>query len=365
MKKFKNILLLVSMLLVNTAYAQRVQNIEDWMNSLISKAIDNNVEVTKSLGRERDIQKEGTPLKWRCDIYQFTLTKKQRPLLDEMIKAFEANGNDNPNCYGINTLTTINPQNEGKRNLMIGDDPKRYITIGQDYNNYINVNILDTMDTTKTHRYAYALEWREQSGTSERGSLDVRYIITYAKIPSAFTSYKATIKYPSLPDEITSFIKERSRKPKGNSQQAPDKAQAWFLGQDKPVSIEHKLSLSNGDTVFVVTSKTNGENGVWLPNNPTEAVNDMLCNENVLLMFSDLKQYYNKYQNTELTAISIYTLCKHANESGFFTDPRSFEELEHLMYEMDVLIEKAKTETDRKYFQMAREQLDKILKSRK
>ena len=129
------------------------------MNSLISKAIDNNVEVTKSLGRERDIQKEGTPLKWRCDIYQFTLTKKQRPLLDEMIKAFEANGNDNPNCYGINTLTTINPQNEGKRNLIIGDDINRYVTIGEQYGNYVNVNILDATDTTKTHRYAYALEW--------------------------------------------------------------------------------------------------------------------------------------------------------------------------------------------------------------
>ena len=191
MKKIKNILLLVSMLLVNTAYAQRVQNIEDWMNSLISKAIDNNVEVTKSLGRERDIQKEGTPLKWRCDIYQFTLTKKQRPLLDEMIKAFEANGNDNPNCYGINTLTTINPQNEGKRNLIIGDDINRYVTIGEQYGNYVNVNILDATDTTKTHRYAYALEWKEDP----KGNVIARYIVTYAKIPSnPISSFKVIKK---------------------------------------------------------------------------------------------------------------------------------------------------------------------------
>ena len=329
MKKIKNILLLVSMLLVNTAYAQRVQNIEDWMISLISKAIDNNVEVTKSLGRERDIQKEGTPLKWRCDIYQFTLTKKQRPLLDEMIKAFEANGNDNPNCYGINTLTTINPLNEGKRNLIIGDDINRYVTIGEQYGNYVNVNILDATDTTKTHRYAYALEWKEDP----KGNVIARYIVTYAKIPSNPISSLKVIKKEIDPKKLNR------------------------LGD---VRIQDKVSIS-GDSAFNVVREVNGKPLKVMGG----AISQAFDGNNILLMFSDLKQYYNKYQNTELTAISIYMLCKHANESGFFTDPRSFEELEHLMYEMDVLIEKAKTETDRKYFQMAREQLDKILKSRK
>ena len=364
MKTILKNLILASLLLASlTASAQKVivQDLESWMSSLISKAIDNKVEVSKSFGQERDIQKEGTPLKWRCDIMTFTLPKKQRPLLDEMIKAFEENGHNNPNCYGINTLTAGNAQNEGRRNLMIGEDPNRYVTIGEQYGNFLNINILDAADTTKTHRYAYALEWKED----HKGNVFARYIVTYAKIPSAFTSYKATIKYPSLPDEISSFIKERSRNPKGNPQQAPDKAQAWFLGQDKPVRIEHKLSLSNGDTVFVVTSKINEEDGVWLPRDPTEAINDMLCNDNVLLMFSNLKQYYINHQSAELTAISIYTLCKHANEADFFTDPRSFEELEHLICEMDVLIEEAKTETDRKYFQMAREQLQKIEKKLK
>ena len=329
MKKIKNILLLVSMLLVNTAYAQRVQNIEDWMNSLISKVIDINVEVTKSLGRERDIQKEGTPLKWRCDIYQFTLTKKQRPLLDEMIKAFEANGNDNPNCYGINTLTTINPLNEGKRNLIIGDDINRYVTIGEQYGNYVNVNILDATDTTKTHRYAYALEWKEDP----KGNVIARYIVTYAKIPSNPISSLKVIKKEIDPKKLNR------------------------LGD---VRIQDKVSIS-GDSAFNVVREVNGKPLKVMGG----AISQAFDGNNILLMFSDLKQYYNKYQNTELTAISIYMLCKHANESGFFTDPRSFEELEHLMYEMDVLIEKAKTETDRKYFQMAREQLDKILKSRK
>jgi hypothetical protein len=41
------------------------------------------------------------------------------------------------------------------------------------------------------------------------------------------------------------------------------------------------------------------------------------------------------------------------------------EELKQLITEVAELTEEAKTVTDRNYFRMAREQLDKILKSRK
>ena len=193
----KNLILASLMLVSLNASAQKVvaQDIESWMSSLISQTIDNKVEVSKSLGQERDITKEGTPLKWRCDIMTFTLPKKQRSMLDEMIKAFEANGTHNPNCYGVNTLTTGNPQNQGKRNLMIGDDPSRYVTIGEQYGNYININILDASDTTKTHRYAYALEWKED----HKGNVFARYIVTYAKIHSAQTTTIIGMGIPSDP----------------------------------------------------------------------------------------------------------------------------------------------------------------------
>lgn len=193
----KNLILASLMLVSLNASAQKVvaQDIESWMSSLISQTIDNKVEVSKSLGQERDITKEGTPLKWRCDIMTFTLPKKQRSMLDEMIKAFEANGTYNPNCYGVNTLTTGNPQNQGKRNLMIGDDVSRYVTIGEQYGNYINVNILDACDTTKTHRYAYALEWKED----HKGNVFARYIVTYAKMPSAQTTTIIGMGIPSDP----------------------------------------------------------------------------------------------------------------------------------------------------------------------
>ena len=287
----KNLILASLMLVCLNASAQKVvaQDIESWMSSLISQAIDNKVEVSKSLGQERDITKEGTPLKWRCDIMTFTLPKKQRSMLDEMIKAFEANGTYNPNCYGVNTLSTGNPQNEGKRNLMIGDAPSRYVTIGEQYGNYININILDAADTTKTHRYAYALEWKED----HKGNVFARYIVTYAKIPSA---QKTTVIGMGIPSNQIGYINEKAN-----------------------------------DDAFITN-------------------------------FNNLKDYYFNHQTklTAVTAVSIYNLCKMGVEYGAFRRPDSTEKWEKVMHDIDSLIEVAKTEADRNYFQRARDLLMKM-----
>ena len=99
MKEIMKTVMTASLLLVTlTVPAQSVQDIEKQMGFKINDANDHGVEVTKSLGQERDILKEGKPLKWRCDIYSFTLPKKQRYLLDGMIEEFETNGRENPNC---------------------------------------------------------------------------------------------------------------------------------------------------------------------------------------------------------------------------------------------------------------------------
>ena len=288
----KNLILAGLMLATLNASAQKVvaQDIESWMSSLISQTIDNKVEVSKSLGQERDITKEGTPLKWRCDIMTFTLPKKQRSMLDDMIKAFEANGTYNPNCYGVNTLSTGNPQNEGKRNLMIGDDPSRYVTIGEQYGNYININILDAADTTKTHRYAYALEWKED----HKGNVFARYIVTYAKIPSA---------------QKTTII------------------------------------------------------GMGIPSNPIDTYfNEMMNDDAFISNFNSLKDFYWKHNTTEITAISIYDLCKLGVKHGAFKRPDSTEKWEKVMCDIDALIEVAKNAADRNYFQRAREELLKMKK---
>ena len=318
MKTIMKSLMMAGLLLAaTTASAQRVQKLEDWMGSLISKAIDNKVEVTKSLGQERDILQEGTPLKWRCDIYTFMLPKKQRPLFDEMIKAFEANGREDPNCYGVNSMTTGNPQREGKRNLMVGEDMNRYVTIGEQYGNYINVNILDAADTTKTHRYAYALEWKED----HKGKVFARYIVTYAKIPSA-TSSIIRQDWPYL--EIGP-----SRIPKGGPVQAPNKARVFFLGKEYSVqqldSVIDEARQRETETYKKVkeaiqreaeASKQMRSFVVWADSlhhdtDPVTAVvlnlqqgknitaDDLLCNDNILLIFAQLKKQYLAGQNKE------------------------------------------------------------------
>ena len=373
-------LLLLILLVPLSASAQKViaQDLESWMSSLITQAIENKVVVDKNLSQERDIQKEGNPLKWRCDIMTFTLRKKQRIILEDMITAFQENGHHNPNCYGVNSKRTGTSQTEGKRNLMIGEDPNNYVTIGENYGNYLNVNILDATDTTKTHRYAYALEWKED----RKGNAIVRYIVTYAKIPSAFTSSKSTVKYPSVLDW---------KLPKEKLQKAENKAKAWYLNKDKlakrigkdiqeiykqaNAEIENVLNRQRLDSIRVeyersfnipnTNSEVKGSDGMWQPKDDGDAVNDMLDDDNVLLMFSNLKQYYNNHQNAEFTAISIYTLCKQANRWNFFIDPYSKEELEQLILEVTHLRDTANSSTDRKYFKMALDQLNQIKKKHK
>ena len=385
---FKSFILASLLFAPLSALAQKViaQDLESWMSSLITQAIENKVVVDKNFGQERDIQKEGNPLKWRCDIMTFTLPKKHRIFLEDMIRAFEENGHHNPNCYGINSKRTGTSQAEGKRNLMIGDDPSNYVTIGENYGNYLNVNILDATDTTKTHRYAYALEWKED----HKGNAIVRYIVTYAKIPSAFSSNKPSVRYPSDLDW---------KRPKDTLQKAENKAKAWYLNKDKAVKriakeaqgqynkaiadyenfinrlrqdsihIDDKPSSENVDTDFTETKDTcfyvNIENGVWQPKDASEAVNDMLDDGIVLLMFSNLKQYYGNHQNAEFTAISIYSLCKYSNELNFFTDQYSKGELEQLIDEVTHLRDTANSSTDRKYFKMALDQLCQIRKKHK
>ncbi len=385
MKTIMKSLLTAGLLLAATAAsAQRVQKLEDWMGSLISKAIDNKVEVTKSLGQERDILQEGTPLKWRCDIMTFTLPKKQRPLLDEMIKAFEANGREDPNCYGVNSMTTGNPQREGKRNLMVGEDMNRYVTIGEQYGNYINVNILDAADTTKTHRYAYALEWKED----HKGKVFARYIVTYAKIPSA-TSTIIRQDWPYL--EIGP-----SRIPNDGPIQAPNKARVFYLGKEYSVqqldNVIDEAQKREAETFKKVkedmkreaeSSKQMKSFVVWADSlhhdtDPVTAVvldlqqgknitaDDLLCNDNILLIFAQLKKQYLAGQNTEFNAISIYNLCKRAHEYGFFSGKNSKEELKQLKQEIADLIDKTPkidegTNTDQRiYLGLALSQLEKI-----
>ena len=341
MKVIMKSIITASLLLATlTLSAQSKQDIDEQMSHAMSFAVDHGVEVTKSLGQERDIQQPGRPLKWRCDIYSFTLPKKERYLLDEMVSAFEACGHDNPLCYGINSMSE---SKSGDRvghhiTLMIGDDPQRFVTIGKDYSNFINVNVLDDADATKTHRYAYALEWRD----ADTDNTDVRYVVTYAKIPSGTTNQT----WPFL------NLGQASVKDSGPILFKGDDRIQWN-GKDYPVLSLDSL-LRDADPVTDVVMRLRQGRAV------TAA--DLLCNDNILLVFSQLKQQFLAGENTEFNAISIYSLCKQAREYGFFTNPDAKGELEQLKRDVALMKSRSANETLRNYLQMAFDELEKIKK---
>jgi hypothetical protein len=385
MKAIQKSIMTASLLLVTlSASAQHATKLEGWMNDELIVLTDHGVEVTRSLGQERDIQKEGRPLKWRCDIYSFTLPQQRRNHLGEMIDTFEDFSHEDTNCYAINSMSESSDGNRvgNARNLMIGEDPNNYVIIGKDYTNFINVNVLDATDDTKTHRYAYALEWRE----AHKGKVDVRYIITYAKIPPTTVS----ITDQDGPYLILGRAKPRVDSPlliHGNARvQWGDKIypvqsldslihEAQRMAQTKGLQARNSIDVWN-NLISTWKDPLNHDNDpatdviVRMQQGKPITSDDLLCNDNILLIFTLLKQQFVTGQNKEFNAISIYTLCKRARECGFFTYPVSsvdilgqdVQKAELDQLKRDILMMKTLTddETVLNYLQMALTELEKI-----
>lgn len=388
MKTIMKSLLIASLLLASITASAQCVKLEKRMNSLINEYSEE-LCTNKTINETRDPYKLGRPLTSKCEIYNFTLKKKdsyQRELLDEMLRALETEGREDPNCYSVNSMSeSANGDIMGEmRRLMIGEDTENYIEVGKDYNHFYNVNAIDTADATKSHRYAYAVEWREKGKT-----IDLRYIVTYAKIPSATT----TITNQNWP-----YIEfGRSRIHKDGPIQAENKARAYYLGKEFSIQSldslfkEEQLREKENFKKMKEAIQREGEAAkkmqkafvsgnsvvVWADSldhdiDPvTDAVlrlqqgkgvtaNDLVCNDNILLIFSQLKQQYLAGKNTEFNAISIYTLCKKAREYGFFTGKYSKEELGQLKNEVITLYNKTEDKTCTRYLQMAIDELKKI-----
>ena len=86
----------------------------------------------------------------------------------------------------------------------------------------------------------------------------------------------------------------------------------------------------------------------------------MLCNDNILLLFDQLKEKYESGKNKTFDAISIYLLCKRAHNYGFFTDARSQKELDQLKDEVITLYNKETDPACDYYLKLALEELGKI-----
>ena len=100
-----------------------------------------------------------------------------------------------------------------------------------------------------------------------------------------------------------------------------------------------------------------------IPSNPINPFsNEMTLDDAFIRDFNNLKDYYVNHELTEKIAIAVYELCKLGDRFGNFTLPDSTEKWEKVMADIDSLIEVAKTEADRNYFQKARELLMQMKK---
>ena len=353
-------LLTASLLLASMTASAQCMKLEKRMDMIISEYGGEEFCTNKTINETRDPYKPDRPLTSKCEMYYFTLKKKdsyQRELLDEMLRAMETEGREDPNCYSFNTMSeTSDGDVVGEiRRLMIGEDPENFIEIGKDYNHFYNVNAIDTADASKSHRYAYAVEWREKGKT-----IDLRYIVTYAKIPpvtSSITSQRSsfldlgkahvkpgdriTIKGPArfqwdgkdYPiEKMDSVIRDAEKRMKSEEQE---------MGKD---ILRFKQKFQKDGTLVLWADTLDHDTDpvtdviIRLQQGSDVTANDLLCDDNILLIFSKLKDQYINGNNHEFNAISIYSLCKRARSFGYFKIESSKGMLKQLKDEIRELI---------------------------
>lgn len=308
---------MASLLLVTTAASAQCVKLEKRMNNLIFEYSEE-LCISKTINEMRDPSKPERPLQSKCEVYYFTIKKKseyQRELLEEMIHALETEGHNDPYCYSVNSMNGRDNTEADRRKLMIGENTENYIEIGKDYENYWNINVLDTADATKSHRYAYAVEWREK-----KKDIDIRYIVTYARIPSASSTLGRTSIINLGNSRIgNGRIESRLGNLRLGNGRLGDMLIADSLFWDNVV-VDTVLSEElKADTALYgrIFRSLSDEARQWAPK--TFSLDDLLCDDdNILLIFSRLKQDLQAGKNQELNAISIYNLCKSAHKYSFY-----------------------------------------------
>ena len=184
------------------------------------------IATSESVIRERDLSKPGNPMKSTCEIWDFTCDASLLSHIEQLSRTMTANSSSEQ-CYYVKTHTA------GRmdwHDILVGDDPTRLVELGRsERSNYTLVNFLDTLETTPTHRFAYALEWIEQNVPfklkEQNGKLvkmpitektyKGKVVITYATMPQAKPQAKNNeIKYiDSIEDEdLASTIPELTEK---------------------------------------------------------------------------------------------------------------------------------------------------------
>ena len=141
------------------------------------------VTVVKSFSEEHDITKPNHPIVSQADVYAFTLKAKHRKLIDTVLAAFEKD-RYNENVYQVLNHVGGRGIPTNGRELLVGKNRKNSVYIGMnEMDNWQLMCLLDPTDETRTHRYAYAIEWNEHPENSIADVIKGKLVVTYSVIP--------------------------------------------------------------------------------------------------------------------------------------------------------------------------------------
>ena len=176
---------------------------------------------SESIIRERDLSQPGNPMKSMCEVWEFTCDASLANRIEQLYMQMTTSSSSEQ-CYYVKTHT---PGRADWHDILVGDDPRNLVELGRsERSHYTIVNFIDTLDATKSHRYAYALEWqdqnlpfklKEQDGklvkipVTEK-MLKGKVVITYARMPQPKqqTNYSATM-VPIQDKEMLQSLKKR------------------------------------------------------------------------------------------------------------------------------------------------------------
>ena len=106
----------------------------------------------------------------QLDVYEFTIPISHHDLVDNVERAFEE---DKEKAYSLKTVSS--KKSYDYTSLAVGGDDSGYPLGDIKGSRYIYALFLDPEDMTKTHRYAYAMEWRKDEkeivGSGKKGRI--------------------------------------------------------------------------------------------------------------------------------------------------------------------------------------------------
>ena len=149
---------------------------------------------SESIIRERDLSQPGNPMKSMCEVWEFTCDASLANRIEQLYMQMTTSSSSEQ-CYYVKTHT---PGRADWHDILVGDDPRNLVELGRsERSHYTIVNFIDTLDATKSHRYAYALEWQEQNTPFKlkeqdgklvkipvtEKTLKGKVVMTYARMP--------------------------------------------------------------------------------------------------------------------------------------------------------------------------------------